>query len=103
MKKYEPELEQIDNDIKERQRKYAGPFCCLTAHTSIESNRGPLRYEPDTRNYLLDINDDYAKALAIFCPWCGEKLPEPLDQEWYKILEEEYKIESPDLQENRTK
>ena len=103
MKNFDPLLDQINEEIEKKRANYQGPFCCLTAHTSIEENRGPLRYESDTRNYLLDIKDDYAKALAVYCPWCSKKFPEPLDEEWNRILTEEYGIKWPDLKENKHK
>ena len=103
MTEHDPILERIQREVEEERKNYKGPFCCFTTHTTIEDNSGPLRYEPDTRNYLLDIIGDHAKALALYCPWCGKKLPEPLDEEWTRILTEEYGIKWPDLEQNKHK
>ena len=84
------------------KRNYSGPFCCYTVHTIIESDHGPLHYYPKTRSYLLDIINDYAMALAIYCPWCGAEFPKSLAEQWHVILETEYGID-PDYKKNEKK
>ena len=87
----------------DKEKIYKGPFCCSVADIIITKKKGPLHYYPKTRRYLLDIINDYAMALAIYCPWCGTELPKSLAEQWHVILETEYGIEDPDLPRNAHK
>lgn len=48
----------------------------------------PLHYSPRFREYGIKILDGGSSNLRIhFCPWCGQKLPNSLRDEWYDELE----------------
>ena len=52
------------------------------------------------RLYGLHLPDKTFVGIK-FCPWCGEKLPKELDDEWGTILEKEYGIKMPGLNKDK--
>jgi len=70
---------------------------------SGSENLSPIMYDEIFREYyaklLLGIGgDDF-----LFCPDCGTKLPKPLRNEWFNILEHEYGLDDPGWPEQREK
>ncbi|CAG8836896.1 1952_t:CDS:1, partial [Racocetra persica] len=77
-------------------------FCCEEMYENLlgEDNSGECElhfgYIPQFREYFIDIKDEYGGAVLLisYCPWCGKKLPKGLREEFFDILEKEYKIET---------
>ncbi|MBP9791623.1 MAG: hypothetical protein KBC27_00200 [Rickettsiales bacterium] len=79
-------------------------FCC--SNFSSKKHKGKvdfyttsnndviIRYYPKTREYF-SVHSDETGCDINYCQWCGKKMPKPLVDEWYKILEEEYGILDP--------
>ena len=51
-----------------------------------------IRYDSEVREYYLSLHGkNYATYQTLhYCPWCGEKLPKILGEEWCKIIEEKF-------------
>jgi hypothetical protein len=63
----------------------------------------PLNYQPVFRRYIIPLIGPTADFQQIFfCPWCGIKLPESLEEIYYEILEKEHGIaQGLDIQNDR--
>jgi hypothetical protein len=74
-------------------------FCCNRMFTAITEDK-TVDYAMIDRTYGL-LYGEFAGQPCIsslhYCPWCGEKLKGRLIDEWYEILENEYCIEGPDM------
>ena len=84
--------------------------CCIKMEGALEEYGSPLRYVPYSRSYDMEYgtvfkNIETGKDAAIvveplkYCPWCGVKLPKNLFQEWVKIIEGKFKIDTLDKEE----
>lgn len=72
-------------------------YCCTFMQNSINDPRIPLGYSPIMREYYINMNNaQYMIQEIFYCPWCGNKLPGSLRDEYFNILAREYHIE-PDL------
>lgn len=80
-------------------------YCCFSMDSALDPEEirswgELLEYEPTTRSYhfLLYENNKYCgtRYRVKYCPWCGEKLPKRLADEWEEILEKEYGIKEKD-------
>ncbi len=76
-------------------------FCCQAIESLIQDPYdSPLHYIPYKREfvlttpgrYLKDSDEIATKFKISHCPRCGKKLPIPLTDQWYKILEEQFGI-----------
>lgn len=48
----------------------------------------PIHYSPKLREFGVRILDGGSSRLMIsFCPWCGQKLPDSLRDDWFDRLE----------------
>ena len=55
-----------------------------------------LVYNPKYREYGIKISNSTGScALMDYCVACGKKLPLSLRKQWFDILENEYRLESP--------
>jgi len=55
---------------------------------SIRDNDIPLEFVSKYREFGIKILDGGTSFLIVnFCPWCGEKLPDSLRDEWFDKLE----------------
>ena len=74
--------------------------CCSNMARYIQNKA--IDYEPIDRTYGIIYDQDPLKqapsriAMLKYCPWCASNLPKRLIDEWFDILENEYKIEVPD-------
>lgn len=66
--------------------------CCELLDQFVDDPKVPLQYYPIAREYGLDLYYSYAIQLIKFCPWCGEKLPKDLGDEYHEILKNDYNI-----------
>jgi hypothetical protein len=57
---------------------------------------GIIEYDALFREYLFNISENSAVQL-YFCPWCGVKFKKRLSNEYFDILEKEYGVTIPDL------
>lgn len=67
--------------------------CCewMTEHTHDPDL--PLLYQPVFRRHIIPLRGLTAAFQQIFyCPWCGTKLPESLEDTYYEILQKEHGI-----------
>jgi hypothetical protein len=66
--------------------------CCPLMKIFLENPKTLLQYYPIVREYAFTISNSPAVQLLSYCPWCGTKLPESLEDTYYEILEKEYGI-----------
>ena len=62
--------------------------CCDNFKYSIEKGT-ELEYSPSTRSYFMILNSSENNCTyqdIWYCPWCGTKLPNDLEDEWDKVL-----------------
>jgi hypothetical protein len=69
--------------------------CCNSMDCELLSSTSILLYNAKYREYAVKIPNSSTYAMIDFCPFCGEKLPVSLRDEWFDILEQEYGLESP--------
>ncbi len=68
-------------------------FCCDHMKYVLEKYK-IIEFDIVTRCFSVDLLVGMRKELW-FCPWCGTKFPKDLDNEWMKVLREEYGIKDP--------
>ena len=68
--------------------------CCKLIEQCLNDIQVPLKYKPIFREYYMPLINNKGVMYTIYsCPWCGTKLPKDLRDEWFDILENEYKLE----------
>lgn len=71
-------------------------YCCNTLKQNITDERIQIFYDKKFREYYIWGNKERTVwQILDFCPFCGNKFPNSLRNEWYDILEDEFKIEDP--------
>jgi hypothetical protein len=60
----------------------------------LDDVRIPLNYNPILREYNIPLKKSSAQQAIFYCPWSGTKLPKSVREEYFRILEEEYNIDS---------
>ncbi|MEX0940512.1 MAG: hypothetical protein WDZ41_04075 [Candidatus Babeliales bacterium] len=69
-------------------------FCCDILKESVSDLRSPLGYSPKIREFFIASKDNKHIVQAVnYCPWCGEKFPKDLRDEYFEILKSEYNLE----------
>jgi hypothetical protein len=61
--------------------------CCSDMETFLSEGKVAISYSLDFREYAIDLRTSSGKQLIQFCPWCGQRLPSPLRDEWFRELE----------------
>lgn len=63
------------------------PHDCETMVACIRDDEVPIVYNDVVREFALRVRDgDLAVVQVIqFCPWCGQKLPDSLREEWFAL------------------
>jgi hypothetical protein len=62
--------------------------CCVQMRDAIDDDDNPIDYTPKFREVGVRVLDEgLSHILLAFCPWCGEKLPSSLRNEWFDELE----------------
>ena len=74
--------------------------CCKVMNYYIENydQDSLVYYDESIRSYALKLHNVECGGThrgMLFCPWCGSRLPEELDEEWGAILKKEYGITEP--------
>ena len=68
--------------------------CCQLMGISVKDPRITVYYSPRFREYSIETTSG-AYQIILFCPFCGKKLPSPLRDTLFDILEKKYGIDSP--------
>ena len=55
----------------------------------LDEQKVAISYLSKFREYAIDMRTSSGKQLIEFCPWCRAKLPSPLRDRWFDILEAE--------------
>ena|SRR5438445_9831601 len=79
--------------------------CCQLMSDSINDQRIQIGYDPVTRDYFIPLlykERITALQCLYYCPWCGKKLPDSLNNTWFEILEKEYNLDDPDSKEQKS-
>ena len=83
----------------ENNKKDQLTHCCKLMNEFLNDQIG---YDPSFREYFIPLCYK-SRITAIqcldYCPWCGQKLPPRLRNEWFEILEKEYGLDDPDSKE----
>lgn len=65
--------------------------CCKLMTDMIGDKRFPVEYGPRFREYAISEVKNGKRGIVhqglFHCPWCGQKLPESLRNEWFDIIE----------------
>jgi len=73
--------------------------CCHLMDTFTRDPRVGISYSKVMREYYIDLIDSPAKQCAVYCPFCGDKLPSSVRDQYFEILEKEYQIDHPRYEE----
>jgi len=64
-------------------------FCCSQMEEAVDDPNIPLIFTPKFGEFGILILDGGISSLGIaFCPWCGQKLPDSLRDNWFDKLEQ---------------
>jgi hypothetical protein len=54
---------------------------------NLREGEPAIRYDPKFREYGIPVLDGGSSTIKImFCPWCGQKLPESFRDKWFEVL-----------------
>ncbi len=93
----------MNDETKHWYINYEPKHCCFSMDSALDQDEirswgEVIEYDLSTRSYhfLLYENNKYCgtRYTLKYCPWCGKKLPDSLDEQWEEILENEYGITS---------
>ena len=57
--------------------------------TAVNDVRIPVIFTPKLREFGISVLNGGTGSLGIaFCPWCGQKLPDSLRDDWFDKLEQ---------------
>ena len=63
------------------------PHYCIDIQRLLPRDDFPLEYFPQFREYgIRYLGDGTSYQLLEFCPWCGERLPRSLGDQWFERL-----------------
>jgi hypothetical protein len=67
-------------------------FCCEIMKRNLVNCEGGLVHVPKYREFGIVVLDGGPSAslsyiVIEFCPWCGQKLPSSLRDEWFSQIE----------------
>jgi len=67
--------------------------CCELMDYYLNEKKVLIFYNPIFREYFISLRSYKKGKQSIYsCPWCSQKFPPSLIQEYIKILSEEYEI-----------
>jgi hypothetical protein len=62
--------------------------CCAQMRDAIDDDDNPIDYTPKFREVGVRVLDGGSSHIVLaFCPWCGNRLPSSLRNEWFAELE----------------
>lgn len=74
--------------------KNKNQYCCINMQQYTNNDRICMGYSDIFREYYILRKEDNVSVYRIdYCPWCGEKLPKELRDEYFDILKKEYNLE----------
>jgi hypothetical protein len=54
---------------------------------NLREGETAIRYDAKFREYGIPVLDGGSSMIKImFCPWCGQKLPESFRDKWFEVL-----------------
>ena len=69
-------------------------YCCSQMRFHIQEKERIIDYDSTWRQYAIRVNTTVIQ-LIDYCPWCGVKLPQDLNDVWFELLEDEFGIKDP--------
>jgi hypothetical protein len=70
---------------------------CDQLKYAVEADDLPVVYVPELRQYGIQYTDGGTSYQVIaYCPWDGTKLPEPLGDEWFRLVIDELGLDPED-------
>ena len=82
-----------ENDVMVPGTDATDPHSCRMMSTMVADPRFAVRYTPRDRSYAIEERGDHAPGdLRVvqridFCPWCGERLPTDLSEQWWDAVD----------------
>ena len=67
--------------------------CCEIMSNELNDPRTPFAYDKILRSYYVKCEKRGFDQLFIYCPWCGKKLPQILNDEYFRIIYDELHLE----------
>ena len=68
-------------------------YCCELMQEYLDEKKVGIYYNPIIRGYYICLRGiKNGKHIIYNCPWCGNKLPKSLLDEYLEILENEFGI-----------
>jgi len=72
--------------------------CCQLMSEFLEESKVAIGYSERFKSYYLYLKgSDVASQRIYYCPWCGEKMPKPLDDEYDTELSKVLNINIDDI------
>jgi hypothetical protein len=83
---------------------YKQNHCCKEMNTTLNNNYTSLAYSSVFRDYglLVSYTDKKTVQAIHYCPWCQTQLPKSCFNLWFEILKQEYKLDNPRSEEQRS-
>lgn len=76
-------------------------FCCeeICSHLfrfNKKTSEIHFGYYSVFREYFVDYKESHGGGIQLvnYCPWCGNKFPKGLRDEWFDTLKKDYNIET---------
>ncbi len=60
--------------------------CCKLMDLYVGMEESSMSYYPKYREYGISVIGEKAYHRISHCPWCGKKLPESLNDQWFEIM-----------------
>lgn len=60
--------------------------CCDKMQFFLEEKKVNINYFPQCREYSIGLKGGGGDQLLTFCPWCGSKLPQSLENVFFCFL-----------------
>jgi hypothetical protein len=75
--------------------------CCSEMSYFLQEQKVAIGYSKRFRSYFINlISSKYATQSIYYCPWCGNKLPKALDDEYDEALSIDTSIPLDDINLN---
>ena len=68
-------------------------FCCSEIKRFLDNPDDPVSYNKVFREFYIDCEGTEICLTLDYCPWCGNKFPNSLRNEYFEILDNEYSID----------
>ena len=76
--------------MKSEKNKY----CCELMQDLLDEARVAINYNAKYREYSIDLRENKIVRQGIFhCPWCGNKLPRRLRDDYFEALKAEHNMD----------